>query len=1319
MTNITQKGQKASKGEKEVRADAGTGRASSQEPRSASERIRDHRPYAALYEHALPSTRSGPLFNAFSYPTKISPEAIALFIATHTEPGETVLDTFAGSGTTGIAARLCDSPTNAMRETAKTLGLDVRWGPRKAILYELSVVGSLLSDTMCHPPDPEEFSRAARSLIDSVRADLDWIYETTDPAGNVGKIRHIIWSEVLICNSCSAQITYWDAAVRWDPLELATQFTCTSCGITLKTAECERATTAERDDATGDIVHQRLRLPVRVHGTTGRKKWQRDVNEHDLALVEKIRQTPIAAWYPTDTVFWGDLHRSGYHFGIERYHHFYTRRNLLALSGLWDRIDQFPEALRDALRLLVLSFNATHSTLMTRVVLKKGQKDLVLTGAQSGVLYVSGLPVEKNVFEGVERKIRTFADAFDLTRESSSDVEVVNASSTKVHLADDSVTYVFTDPPFGAYIPYAELNQINEAWLSRKTDREEEAIISPAQGKGLDDYRGLLKQVFSEVARVLRPDGLATVVFHSSKAEVWKAVGQAFESSALDVVMASVLDKTQVSFKQAVSSTSSRGDALMLLAPNSAQLLIREQSNAESGRIVQMLIAQAVASSNPGELDAERLYSRYVGYCMAHQIGVDVGAAEFYSRIASDHSANASRKAVGSDLRKRLGQYFTGPRLASLLARLAEGRSASSVVDPMVGSGDMLMAVLAAGGSPSRLAGVEVEQSAFDICTERLKGSKRRGAQPELLHANAFDPQVGAQLGLCSWDLVITNPPYVRYQRASKSVTSQEAQLPSAEDVRSGLLATLEQFDGVNREYVQFLAGLAASYSGLADLAVPSWILCAALVAESGTLAMVVPDTWLTRDYSAPIQELLNRYFDVDYVVEDADAAWFDEALVRTTLVIARRRQKRLVGSGDGTLHVRLGRVLANDRSLVGELFPGAPDPDESFAAAVKSWHRARSSESLPGVELEWVERADPTSTDGSPDVAGGGQREGSALKPKGSQVHLPGRISRVLTKEPRTVTMQELGWRVGQGLRTGANSFFYVDLLDVVGGTAVVQPNKKLFESPVEVPFEALLPVVRKQDDLPDGWSLAAADIRGHVLSLHAYARRSDLDGLSEDEGLAKDLPFREMPPQLTNLVTHVEGVNLGTETEPRFVPLLSAVVTNARSYDARRPSRTPRFWYHLPTFAPRHTPDLLIPRVNYRHPRVVFNPDRAAIVDANFSTLWAEGDSALHPFALLAVLVSTWSKAVMESSGTVLGAGALKLEATQLKKLPVPADVRSLEVELTSLGSELMDAEKGSAAHARIDALIWKALGLGSDNSAQAQLSALAMKMLEARSR
>src|SRR5439155_25485913 len=93
-----------------------------------------------LYENPISSDRTGPLSNAFAYPTKISPEAIAIFIACHTDIGASILDPFGGSGTTGIAALLCDQPTTKMLKTVETIGLKPKWGKRTAYIYEISTL---------------------------------------------------------------------------------------------------------------------------------------------------------------------------------------------------------------------------------------------------------------------------------------------------------------------------------------------------------------------------------------------------------------------------------------------------------------------------------------------------------------------------------------------------------------------------------------------------------------------------------------------------------------------------------------------------------------------------------------------------------------------------------------------------------------------------------------------------------------------------------------------------------------------------------------------------------------------------------------------------------------------------------------------------------------------------------------------------------------------------------------------------------------------------------------------------------------------------
>ena len=118
--------------------------------------------------------------------------------------------------------------------------------------------------------------------------------------------------------------------------------------------------------------------------------------------------------------------------------------------------------------MVLLSYNAAHSTLMSRVVVKKNSKDFVLTSAQSGVLYISSLPVEKNIIIGAERKIKTFFNAFKYVNTCSGKVNVVNQSSEMLNLDDKTIDYLFTDPPFGDFIPYSEVNQINELWLGKQ-----------------------------------------------------------------------------------------------------------------------------------------------------------------------------------------------------------------------------------------------------------------------------------------------------------------------------------------------------------------------------------------------------------------------------------------------------------------------------------------------------------------------------------------------------------------------------------------------------------------------------------------------------------------------------------------------------------------------------------------------------------------------------------------------------------------------------------------------------------------------------------
>lgn len=594
--------------------------------------------FGTLYRGSLPASRGGHLYRAFPYPTKIAPEAIALFIAAHTRPGDTVFDGFAGSGTTGLAALLCGNPPAEIRAAAAREGLQTAWGPRDAILYELGALGAFVAATLTNPPPPAEFRSAAEEVLDAAYEDIGWMYAAQDSSGREGAIRHMVWSERLRCPGCRSVASLWDGAVSRTPARIAAQWTCPHCARSTQADAAERLVETTPDDLLDATRQTRAREPAWLYGRTGRTNWSRRANAADFALLEEIQRMTPPDCVPVVEIPWGDLHRRGYHNGITHLHHLYTHRNLIVLGTLWQHAAAFPAALRDALRFWLLSYNAAHATIMARVVAKSNQNELVVTSAQPGVLYVSGLPVEKNLLEGLRRKLATITNAFAAIHGRTGRVEVRQQSSGSIDLPDHSVDYIFTDPPFGGNIPYAEVNFINEAWLGRHTKRTDEAIISPSQNKGVADYQRLLTQSLAEMRRVLRPGGKATLAFHSSSLQVWQALQQAYTDAGFDVQCAGVLDKLQGSFKQVTANTV-RGDATLLLRKSESGVQRADTSRGTSPWQVAERLFQDALSLPAAERRAPRLYSRLVNHYLARHQQVPISAASFYAWMATRDTA--------------------------------------------------------------------------------------------------------------------------------------------------------------------------------------------------------------------------------------------------------------------------------------------------------------------------------------------------------------------------------------------------------------------------------------------------------------------------------------------------------------------------------------------------------------------------------------------------------------------------------------------------------------------------------------------------------
>jgi hypothetical protein len=156
----------------------------------------------------------------------------------------------------------------------------------------------------------------------------------------------------------------------------------------------------------------------------------------------------------------------------------------------------------------------------------------------------------------------------------------------------------------------------------------------------VDDYEHLLCQAFREVHRVLRPDGHATVVFHSASAQVWNALRSACEHAGFSVAGTSVLDKTQASFKQVKTDGAVKGDPLILLSKTPLDTVTVET---DVWIVTNHLVDQALRSDDPTEATPQRLYSRLVAHYIEASQNVPIDAGAFYRLLPSRREEYAGR----------------------------------------------------------------------------------------------------------------------------------------------------------------------------------------------------------------------------------------------------------------------------------------------------------------------------------------------------------------------------------------------------------------------------------------------------------------------------------------------------------------------------------------------------------------------------------------------------------------------------------------------------------------------------------------------------
>lgn len=593
--------------------------------------------------------KSNAIYRSHTYHTKVPHRAIIRFLLHYTEPGDIIYDGFSGTGMTGVAANLCDN-----EKELRAMGFDLegefahegeegkyRIGKRHAVLNDLSPAASFISSNYNLTTHFGEYKKKIDIIVQKLQEKHGWMYKTQHTNGEYGKINAIVWSDVFICANCNNDLVYWNEAIDHELGKVKDEFLCPHCNAMTTKKKLGKKWVNKVDYLNNQIFEQVEQVPVLISYTYGKKRFKKSPSEEDIALLSKIESLDYKFDLPIGELPLGlNTEQPKVSHGYKMVHHFYTKRSLIIINDLYN------ECKSDRHLMFAFTGIINRASKMNRIHLKNfffgggGWNP----GEQKGTLYVSSLPIETSLIELFTDRLKSYKSLF--AEEMFSRSNLVNVASAENQiLENNSVDYIFMDPPFGANINYSELNFLWETWLKVKTNNEREAIENSIQKKSIVEYKALMVNCFRESYRILKPGRWMTIEFSNTNASVWNAIQQAILEAGFVIANVAALDKKQGGFIAITGTTAVEQDLVISAYKPSEENISKMIAESNTPASAWTFVAQHLeklpvflGSKGEASIISERtpriLFDRMVAYHVQNGLPVPISSAEFQEGVA-------------------------------------------------------------------------------------------------------------------------------------------------------------------------------------------------------------------------------------------------------------------------------------------------------------------------------------------------------------------------------------------------------------------------------------------------------------------------------------------------------------------------------------------------------------------------------------------------------------------------------------------------------------------------------------------------------------
>lgn len=302
---------------------------------------------------------------------------------------------------------------------------------------------------------------------------------------------------------------------------------------------------------------------------TEKVRFFRAPNERDLEALAEAERMLAEHWpewekqglIPTESIPEGYNTKQPLSFGMTRWSDMFTPRQLLGHLILVEELNRLkPEILRELgkdrgravvtyLQFVIdkgLDYNSRQTRWeYTRGIVKGnfGRHDfspkwtfgeMIFTGPNSGAAWALSQVID--AYAGIAELVKPLHE-----RLGGSPPPVTIRCGTAAHtgLPDSSVDLICMDPPYYNNVQYAELSDFFYVWQRRifqdlypelfrrrLTNKIDEAVANPVRAGSVGEadriYECLAREIFAESRRVLKDEGLMTVMFTHKSQEAWE-----------------------------------------------------------------------------------------------------------------------------------------------------------------------------------------------------------------------------------------------------------------------------------------------------------------------------------------------------------------------------------------------------------------------------------------------------------------------------------------------------------------------------------------------------------------------------------------------------------------------------------------------------------------------------------------------------------------------------------------------------------------------------------------------------------------------------